>query len=67
MLPYIGHSHARKDRRGSQRKHGRFDQVTQKLRPLARHKVIKILNANGFQRVRSRKHITYKKEDNETG
>ena len=37
--------------------------MTQKLRPLARHEVIKILTANGFQRVRSRKHITYKKED----
>ena len=37
--------------------------MTQKLRPLPQYKVIKILEGNGFQRVRSRKHITYKKED----
>ena len=37
--------------------------MTQKLRPLPQHEVIKILEANGFQRVRSRKHITFKKED----
>ena len=34
-----------------------------KLRLLLQHDVIKILEANGFQRVRSRKHITFKKED----
>jgi len=37
--------------------------VAQKLRPLPQHKVIKILEANEFHRVRSRKHITFKKED----
>ena len=37
--------------------------MAQKLRPLPQHKVIKILEANGFHRVRSRKHITFKKED----
>ena len=37
--------------------------VTQRLRPLPQSEVIQILDANGFQRVRSRKHITFKKED----
>ncbi|MEA1999117.1 MAG: type II toxin-antitoxin system HicA family toxin [Euryarchaeota archaeon] len=37
--------------------------MAQKLRPLPQHEVIKILEANGFHRVRSRKHITFKKED----
>lgn len=32
-----------------------------KLRPLPQQKVIKILERNGFARVRARKHITYKK------
>ncbi len=32
-----------------------------KLRPLSQNKVIKILENNGFKRVRSRKHITFKK------
>lgn len=32
-----------------------------KLRPLPQNKVIKILKDNGFQEVRSRKHITFKK------
>lgn len=36
-----------------------------KLCPLPQHKVIKILRANGFERVRSRKHITFKKRDKE--
>ena len=34
-----------------------------KLHPLRQHEVITILEANGFHRVRSRKHITFKKED----
>ena len=34
-----------------------------KLRPLSQDRVIKILEANGFQQVRSRKHITFKKID----
>ncbi|MBN1455811.1 MAG: type II toxin-antitoxin system HicA family toxin [Methanomicrobia archaeon] len=34
-----------------------------KFRPLPQHEVIKILETNGFQRVRSRKHITFKKRD----
>ena len=33
-------------------------------RPLSQRKVIKILESNGFERVRSSKHITYKKNDN---
>jgi predicted RNA binding protein YcfA (HicA-like mRNA interferase family) len=37
--------------------------MAQKLRPLPQHEVIKILEANGFQRVRSRKHIKFKNED----
>jgi len=32
-----------------------------KLRPLSQNKVIKILEKNGFQPVRSGKHITFKK------
>ncbi|MGB2726980.1 MAG: type II toxin-antitoxin system HicA family toxin [Halobacteriota archaeon] len=36
--------------------------MAQKLRPLPQHRVIKILEANGFQRVRARKHITFKKK-----
>ncbi|MFH1838601.1 MAG: type II toxin-antitoxin system HicA family toxin [Candidatus Kuenenbacteria bacterium] len=32
-----------------------------KLRPLPQNKVIKILENNGFKKVRSRKHITFKK------
>ena len=32
-----------------------------KLRPLKQQKVIKILRKNGFEKVRSRKHITFKK------
>ena len=34
-----------------------------KLRPLDQSKVIKILMKNGFERVRTRKHITFKKKD----
>lgn len=34
-----------------------------RLRPLPQHKVIKILKDNGFQKVRSGKHITFKKTD----
>lgn len=34
-----------------------------KLRPLDTTKVIKILEKNGFQKVRSRKHTTFKKVD----
>ncbi|MDI6885066.1 MAG: type II toxin-antitoxin system HicA family toxin [archaeon] len=37
--------------------------MAQKLRPLPQHEVIKILETNGFQRMRSRKHITFKKKD----
>ncbi|MBK5190705.1 MAG: type II toxin-antitoxin system HicA family toxin [Methanosarcinales archaeon] len=37
--------------------------MTQKLRPLLQRDVIKILEANGFHQVRSRKHITFKKKD----
>lgn len=33
------------------------------MRPLSRHNVIKILKANGFEDVRSGKHITFKKND----
>ncbi len=36
-----------------------------KLRPLSQRKVIKILKSNGFQKVRSGKHITFKKRDKE--
>jgi len=32
-----------------------------KLRPLSQRKVIEILKSNGFQEVRSGKHITFKK------
>ena len=32
-----------------------------KLRPLPQNKVIRILEKNGFQRVRSGKHVTFKK------
>ncbi|MCK4553932.1 type II toxin-antitoxin system HicA family toxin [Candidatus Parcubacteria bacterium] len=32
-----------------------------KLRPLAQNKVIKILEKNGFRKIRSSKHITFKK------
>jgi len=32
-----------------------------KLRPLSQNKVIKILEKNGFQQVRSGKHTTFKK------
>lgn len=35
--------------------------MTGRLRPLPQRKVIKILERNGFQRVRSGKHITFKK------
>ncbi len=34
-----------------------------KLRKLAQYKVIKVLENNGFKKVRSRKHITFKKKD----
>jgi len=34
-----------------------------KLRPLPQNKVTQILKNNGFQEVRSGKHITYKKTD----
>jgi predicted RNA binding protein YcfA (HicA-like mRNA interferase family) len=34
-----------------------------KLRPLAQHKVISILEKNGFKNVRSGKHITFKRTD----
>ncbi|HLD41956.1 MAG TPA: type II toxin-antitoxin system HicA family toxin [archaeon] len=34
-----------------------------KLRPLPQGTVIKILESNGFIKVRSRKHITFKKTD----
>jgi predicted RNA binding protein YcfA (HicA-like mRNA interferase family) len=37
--------------------------MVQKLHPLPQHKIIKILESNGFHRVRSRKHITFKKKD----
>lgn len=33
-----------------------------KLKPLPQHKVIRILKNNGFKKVRSRKHITFKKK-----
>ena len=33
-----------------------------RLRPLARRKVIEILQSNGFEEVRSRKHTTFKKK-----
>lgn len=33
-----------------------------KLRPLPQRKVIEILSSNGFQEVRSSKHITFKKK-----
>ena len=36
-----------------------------RLRPLSQSKVIKILKKNGFKRVRTRKHITFKKKDPE--
>ncbi|MBI2542695.1 MAG: type II toxin-antitoxin system HicA family toxin [Candidatus Aenigmarchaeota archaeon] len=32
-----------------------------KLRPLPQHKVIQILRNNGFQEIRSGRHITFKK------
>ena len=32
-----------------------------KLRPLPQNKVVKILESNGFSKVRSSKHITFKK------
>ncbi len=32
-----------------------------KVKPLQKHKVISILESNGFKKVRSRKHDTYKK------
>ena len=35
--------------------------MAEKLRPLPQHKVIEILEGNGFQKARSRKHITFKK------
>jgi len=34
-----------------------------KLRPLSQRKVIEILKSNGFNEVRSGKHITFKKKD----
>ena len=34
-----------------------------KLRPLLQNKVIRILENNGFQKVRSSKHITFKRTD----
>ena len=34
-----------------------------KLHPLPQNKVIKILKSNGFQEVRSGRHITFKKTD----
>lgn len=34
-----------------------------RLRPLDQNKVIKILEKNGFEKVRTRKHITFKKKD----
>ena len=34
-----------------------------KLRPLTQAKVIEILASNGFKKVRSSKHITFKKTD----
>ncbi len=34
-----------------------------RLRPLPRQKVVKILKSNGFRRVRSGKHATFKKKD----
>jgi len=34
-----------------------------KLRPLDQRKVIKILEKNGFEKVRTRKHMTFKKKD----
>lgn len=37
-----------------------------KLRPLNQSKVIKILKKNGFKKVRTRKHITFKKRDPKT-
>ena len=37
--------------------------MPQKLHLLPQHKVIKILEDNGFQQVRTRKHLTFKKED----
>ena len=36
-----------------------------KLRSLSQDKVIKILESNGFRKVRSRKHITFKKTDSD--
>ncbi len=33
-----------------------------KLRPLPQHKVIEILKRNGFKRMRTRRHITFKKK-----
>lgn len=32
-----------------------------KLKPLSKNKVIRILESNGFEKVRSAKHITFKK------
>lgn len=34
-----------------------------KLRPLPQRRVIQILESNGFEQVRSSKHITFKKTD----
>ncbi len=34
-----------------------------KLRPLEQNKIIRILEKNGFKRVREGKHITFKKTD----
>jgi len=33
-----------------------------RLRPLPRRKVVEILKSNGFEEVRSRKHVTFKKK-----
>lgn len=38
-----------------------------KLKPLAQKKVIRILEGNGFQKVRSGKHITFKKHTENGG
>lgn len=36
-----------------------------RLRPLSQRKVIEILKKNGFEEVRTRKHITFKKKTND--
>jgi predicted RNA binding protein YcfA (HicA-like mRNA interferase family) len=36
-----------------------------KLRPLSQRKIIEILRSNGFQQIRSGKHITFKKKTGE--